>query len=148
MLEAIPVRHLFTYTAEVEPRYMANSSGSMDLLLRVVSGHFEGERLRGTLLADFCSDNGVVRPSGAIRSEVHLLLETDDGEQIHMNYQANTLPHADGRFTAYNFPFFETGSEKYSWLNRVQALTVYRFGDGPGDAVYCDVYALEAPERS
>lgn len=143
MLDSLPLKHLFTYSAEVDPHYMPNTSGGMDLLLNVVSGEFSGEKLRGVMLTDFCSDTGVLTAAGSIRSEVHLLLQTDDGEQIHMNYRAHTVPQADGSYTAYNLPYFETTAEKYSWLNTVQALTVYSFPDaGTEGAVQCDVYEI------
>lgn len=144
MLTSLPLKQLlFTYTADVQPRYMQNSSGGMDLLLNVVSGVFEGEKLRGKLAADFCSDTGVMTAAGSIRSEVHLLLETDDGAEIHMNYRAHTVAAADGSFSAYNLPYFETSAENYSWLNTVQALTVYNFPEqGETAEVRCDVYEL------
>jgi hypothetical protein len=139
-LHQLELKPLFTYRSEVQPYGMANSSGGQDLLLRIVSGSFEGERLSGELVADYCSDNGVYRPSGAIKSEVHLLLRTNDGADIHMHYMANTVPQADGSFRAFNFPFFETAAEPYYWLNNIQALTQYEFEkDG---SVACHVFEL------
>jgi hypothetical protein len=74
-------------------------------------------------------------PGGPTRLDVRLTLETDDGQIISMFY--NGIVHMKGEALrrvmrgeavtgkeAYFVitPTFETGSEKYSWLNIVQAV--------------------------
>jgi hypothetical protein len=76
-----------------------------------------------------------IMPGGQTRLDVRLTLQTDDGQIISMFY--NGIVHmkgevlqrvmrgeaVTGRETYFAIaPTFETGSEKYSWLNTVQAV--------------------------
>ena len=100
----------------------------------VNGGHFEGERLRGTVLADG-ADWVLVRKDGATVIDVRLVLKTDDGAYIAMQYgglmfgrtpEAQTAlrrgqPIAYEDFYLRTTPRFETSSPRYEWLNRVVA---------------------------
>ena len=72
-----------------------------------------------------------MREDSVLEIEVGLTLETDDGEQIYMTWglrhgpkavidrlnRGETVDPASYYFRA--TPYFETSSEKYSWLNRI-----------------------------
>ena len=76
-----------------------------------------------------------VLPGGQIRVDVRLTLETEDGQIISMSYNGIVQVNADAlprlmrgeMITAQDAyfviaPTFETRSEKYSWLNGLQAV--------------------------
>ena len=56
-----------------------------------------------------------------------------------MTYQGIGTPQGDGTLSARTAPMFETGSERYAWLNDVQAVGI---GALEGDDVNYDVYRL------
>ncbi len=73
--------------------------------------------------------NARSRPDGVVVAEVHLLLITDDDAEILMRYTATAVPTPTG-MSVKNFPIFETADERYTWLNTVQAVTLYEVLNG------------------
>jgi len=84
----------------------------------VVGGSFEGDRLRGKVLAgggDWVNDRG----DGTFTLDLRVTLETDDGGLIHLTFTGV-------RDDAHNYfrtaPRFETAAPKYTFLNRLLAV--------------------------
>jgi hypothetical protein len=136
---SLPVEHLFTFTATVG-RATSIKSGPMGtrLIVPVSSGAFEGPRLRGKIVDAPAGDWVYARPDGSIKLDVRMTLLTDDGAAILMTYSGIGVPK-DGGIAVRTAPQFETGDERYGWLNNVQAVGVGLFARG---AVTHDVYAL------
>lgn len=101
----------------------------------VDGGRFEGERLRGEVVAKPAGDWLLQRSDGVLVLDVRLLLRTDDGEHIYMAYHGLRHGPADvmarvavgepvdpGSYYFRIIPVFETASPKYSWLNRLLAI--------------------------
>lgn len=113
-----------------------------------LEGRFEGPKLSGTLVGG--NDLRLTRFDGAFHPDVRALLHTDDGHDIQMTYEGirsapdevwERVERGDEvdpseyyfRITAR----FETGSEKYGWLNRVLAFgSGVRLQSGPVYDVY------------
>jgi hypothetical protein len=136
MLELVP---LCTAVVEVAPP-LAVGNGPAGM--RSV-GHFnavtiEGERMRATLAspagADWMAINGTI---GVI--DVRLTVRTDDGALVHISYggRLNLADRANGLF-AHVAPTFETGDERYAWLNAVQAVGKGKLTPGEGGATRID----------
>jgi hypothetical protein len=100
---------------------------------QIASGHFEGPRLRGKVLAGG-GDWTLLRGDGVLELDLRLTLETDDGALIHMT--SFGLRHGPPEVMAalargatvdpstYYFrttPRFETGHPRYAFLNRLLA---------------------------
>ena len=109
-------------------------------------GSLKGPRINAKILAGG-SDSLIGTADGAVRPDVRLTLETDDGALIYVHYRG--VRHASAEvmqrlaqeeavdpsgYYLRNAPFFETASEKYDWLNRIVAVGVGR--REPGRAVY------------
>jgi hypothetical protein len=101
----------------------------------IASGHFEGPRLRGKVLAGG-GDWTLLRGDGVLELDLRLTLETDDGALIHMS--SFGLRHGPPEViaalargeridpTAYYFrttPRFDTAHPKYAFLNRILAVS-------------------------
>ncbi|WP_416896476.1 MAG: DUF3237 domain-containing protein [Minwuia sp.] len=113
----------------------------------VTGGSFEGPEMKGTALAAPGGDWLTFTADGATHLDVRLTLKTDDDALIYMTYggRRHGPPEVMQRLAAgedvdpslYYFriaPRFETGAEKYGWMNR----TVF-IGTGhrtPGGPVY------------
>ena len=85
-------------------------------VVEAASGAFDGDRLSGTVHGPG-GDWAIVRPDGTMRLDVRLILRTSDGADILMTYLGVGSP--DGVRTA---PLFETGDERYAWLNNLLAV--------------------------
>jgi hypothetical protein len=103
----------------------------------VAGGTFEGDRLRGTVLPGG-ADWIIGRPDGVTTLDVRIVLQTDDGAAIGLQYRG--LRHGptavvdkvnSGQWvdpSEYYFRTivtFETAAPRYAWLNKV-------FGIGTG----------------
>jgi uncharacterized protein DUF3237 len=113
-------------------------------IARVAGGTFEGPKLKGRVL-DGGGDWLLLRRDGVLQLDVRITLETDDKQHIYMTYRG--LRHGPKDVidrlnkgeavdpSLYYFratPYFETGSEKYGWLNGVCAVaTGARLATGP-----------------
>ena len=116
----------------------------------VAGGAFEGPRLRGKLVPGAVGDWLLARADGALQLDVRATLEAEDGALIYMTYRgirhgpAEVLERlARGEAvdpSEYYFriaPFFETGDERYAWLNRIVAVGVgERRPEGPIYRIY------------
>lgn len=141
----IRTRPLFTIRLEAgQGQQLGATPLGRRLVVPVLGGSFEGERLRGTV-EEGGSDWILIRPDGAFQLNVRLVLRSDDGALVGMTYQgyrhgpAPVLERlARGEAvdpSEYYFRtavLFETASDKYAWLNRLVAIgTGRREPDGP-----------------
>ena len=150
-----PLQHelLFEISGDLAP---AQEIGRMPAGVRqiyyVTGGIFAGPRLRGVVLPGG-GDWLLERSDGTDLLDVRATLQTDDGHLIYTNYRGYVYfpPLALAKQEAgqplewsdYYFrtaPFFETGSEKYAWLNNVLAVGVGEIVDG---TVAYSVYAIK-----
>jgi len=94
----------------------------------VVGGSFEGDRLRGKVLAgggDWVNTRG----DGTFTLDLRVTLETDDGSLIHMTF-GGLRDDANHYFRT--VPRFETAAPKYAFLNRLLAVGIGEIrSDGP-----------------
>jgi hypothetical protein len=102
------------------------------ILFGASGGSFDGPRLRGEVLAGG-GDWALFRPDGAMTLDVRLTLRTHDGALVHMTYGGRWITPPERRADLadpvrryevdpahYYFrtnPLFETGAERYAWLN-------------------------------
>ncbi len=123
------------------------------VVANVTGGHFEGPRLRGSVLQSG-ADWVIIDASGFGRIDVRLVLATDDGANVYVTYQG-LLEYSDavvralgsggstefGDTTLLTQIRFETGHPDYAWLNHTLAVAEGRLR--PGGVEY-RVYRLAA----
>lgn len=101
-------------------------------IVPVIGGTFVGERLNGRILPEGGHDWAMTRSDGTLVLDVRLVLETDDGALILMTYRGVRAGHPEvlarisrgeqvdpSEYYFRTVPFFETGSERYAWLNSI-----------------------------
>ena len=94
----------------------------------IIGGSFEGERLRGRVLADG-GDWVTAMADGTFELDLRATLETDDGALIHMTF---TGVRDDANAYFRTLPRFETAAPKYAFLNRLLAVGIGEIRpDGP-----------------
>jgi hypothetical protein len=133
---SLAVEHLFRLTAEVAraATIVGGPSGTR-VVVSCTGGTFEGRAMRGVVQPPG-GDWVLISEDGTMRLDVRLLLRTDDGADILMTYRGVS---SDGGKTIRSAPSFETGDERYAWLNSVQGVATGT--SGGGRAVY-DIYRL------
>jgi hypothetical protein len=136
---SLPVEHLFTITANTErPTVIQGGPMGNRAIVHVTSGTFEGPKLKGKAADGPGGDWLYLRPDGSMKLDVRLTLLTDDGASILMTY-SGIGSMKDGAMSIRSAPQFETGDERYAWLNNVQAVGIGTPGRG---TVTYEVYAL------
>ena len=87
----------------------------------ITGGSFEGERLRGKVLAGG-DDWTTKRADGVVELDLRITLETDDGALIYMTFEGIRDDGAPGAPYFRTLPRFETAAAKYAFLNRLLAV--------------------------
>lgn len=151
--EELESRPLFTLTIGLHPTIeLGDTPFGQRRIFAVSGGRFVGERIRGSVEPLIGSDLLLVRTDGAAQQDVRLLLRTDDGAPVLMTYRG--IRHASAGVNARiaggeavpgseyylrTAPFFETASDRYSWINRVVSIGV---GERRGDSVVYQVFEI------
>ena len=122
---------LFDLVAELAPTVvLGHGPRGERRMVPILSGSFEGSRLRGTVLPGGV-DWQIIRPDGVAEIEAHYSLETNDGAVIRVinkGYrhgppdvmrrlaEGETVPSSEYYFRA--APVFEAPLGRYEWLSR------------------------------
>jgi hypothetical protein len=122
---AIELVPLCTLRIQLKPPIVAGTGpAGTRLIVEVASAQVKGDRLRGEMLGAAAADWMIVGPEGTGTVDVRVTLQTDDGAVIFVQYNGRMDASRGLQFpmTAYVAPRFETGDERYAWLNRIQAV--------------------------
>lgn len=134
-LPDISTEHLLDIVVDLNPPLdIGDGPYGRRVLFGAAGGSFEGPRLRGAVLAGG-GDWALFRPDGTMALDVRLTLRTHDDALVHMTYggRLTTPPklRADmadpvaryqvdpARYYFRTTPLFETGAQRYAWLNDV-----------------------------
>jgi hypothetical protein len=91
-------------------------------IAQVTAMTLTGERLSGHAVGTSNAD-WVTVIGGIATIDVRATIQTGDGAYIYVQYRGRTdATHGVGAEPAYTTPVFETGDERYRWLNGVQAV--------------------------
>jgi hypothetical protein len=146
--------YLMTYVALLDPPVTVDNS--MAVVNLKPGGWVKGPKISGSFIQP-SADWVRAMPSGVLRLDARGVIKTDDNQVIYATY-SGTLQHSRESFDKMNrgellttkdvpyfiaVPIFQTSSEKYSWLNGVQAISKMvelKIGEG-GYAKY-DVFIV------
>jgi Protein of unknown function (DUF3237) len=96
------------------------------VIVEVASAQVKGDRLRAELAGAAVADWILIGPDGTATLDIRATLRTDDGAIVFMQYNGKNASDCSQGFqlpaTIYVTPRFETGDERYTWLNRIQAV--------------------------
>jgi Protein of unknown function (DUF3237) len=136
-MDAPTLEHLFTITANTSlAAIIPNGPSGTRVIVDAATGTFEGPKLRGTVSGP-AGDWVTMRADGSMLLDVRILLKTDDGADILMEYKGVGFDNGARITTA---PLFQTGAEQYAWLNSVVAVAK---GASNGTSVTYEVYAVD-----
>jgi Protein of unknown function (DUF3237) len=134
---------LMTYHAELKPPVTVGAGPyGQRIIYEVTGGAFEGARLKGKILSGG-GDWLLFDADGIGHLDVRASFQTHDGAAIYVQYfgrfiatealsnalQGNGVTEYGGEHF-FTQPRFETGDERYKWLNRVLAVGQGRIRNG------------------
>ncbi len=136
-LPQLQIEKLFYLEASLHQEIPVGDVGRGNLVIcPIKGGYFEGEKIRGKIL-NFGADWNLMYTNNLDIIDTRYLLQTDDGAAISLttNGRAVIDPELDqamekGRYVDPNLYyfrqhlFFETGAEKYKWMNGIVAFAV------------------------
>jgi|APSaa5957512622_1039677.scaffolds.fasta_scaffold46287_3 hypothetical protein len=133
------------------PQMVGQGPHGTRLIFNVSGGTVKGPKLNGKLLPG--ADWVLIRPDGAAQLDVRGTIRTDDGQLVNIYYRGISLiPSELSRRIAsgkkvnssdYYYritPVFETGAQKYRWLNKVISVGVGTLGK---DFVSYRIYVIK-----
>jgi hypothetical protein len=90
------------------------------MIFEVANADFEGARFTAALKGVGSADWVTIDARGIGTLDVRLTLETHDGAIVFTTYRGRFDIAAGG--TIYAAPLYDTGDERYLWLNSIQAI--------------------------
>jgi len=138
---AIELVPLATATATLAPPIMLpNTPAGTRVIFEIVDYRWEGARFTARQKGAAAADWLLLGPDGTGTLDVRVTLETPDGAIVLVQYTGRV----DGSNGLGGAPVhaafqFETGDERYAWLNRIQAIAK---GTLDGSALAYDVYEV------
>lgn len=149
-------RYLCSYQANfTEPQQMVGKAHfGRRMIAALTGGTLTGERLRGRVMPSG-GDWATIDDNGTLRLDARITLETHDGALIYVSYRGVLRPMPivrkyslqggpktdEERAEIYfrTTPIFETGDERYAWLNEIVTVGM---GASIGGAVTYDVFEI------
>jgi hypothetical protein len=133
-LELVPLGR--ATVALKEPVILSGVPAGTVVVAELEDVRVEGERLSARAKGQANADWLRIGTDGTAVLDVRVLLETDDGALIFVEYSGR-MDFAEQ--TAYATPSFQTGDERYQWLNRIQAVGK---GKTDGTTLVYDLFEL------
>ena len=107
-----------------DPMVLPNTPSGTRTIVEVAAAKLEGERLTATMKGAATADWATIGPDMTCTLDVRSTFETHDGALVFSYYRGRIdLSQPPGASPVYAAPLFETGDERYVWLNRIQAVS-------------------------
>jgi hypothetical protein len=103
-----------------EPITLPDTPLGTRMIFEVASAEFEGERLEGRQVGAAAADWLTMDARGLGTLDVRATIETHDGAIIFTSYRGRCDVPSGG--VVYAAPLYDTGDERYLWLNKIQAI--------------------------
>lgn len=142
-LDAIPAKFIGTLSArtnDVERPMVAGGPFGTKVVATVTGGSFVGPEINASLPEGVAAGDWLtIRADGSFALDVRFSLKTDDGADIYVTYTGLGQRNDDGTASIRTAPRFETGDERYAWLNDLFCVAL---GTTTPEGVEYDVYAV------
>lgn len=156
-MEPIDADYLFEARVPLEaPIDSGNSPNGQRMVFVVKEGTVKGPKVNGKIIAGSGADWARLRSDGSGDLDVRMNIQTDDGAILYVHWHGVMLasdenlayaldfdkpddPAGAARYYFRTSPRFETGDERYAWLNNLVCISKSRTGDG---GVIHEVYAV------
>lgn len=142
-LDALPAEHIGTLTArtnDVDRPVVAGGPFGTKVVATVTEATFVGPKINATGIDGVAGGDWLtILADGNFALDVRVSLRTDDGADIYVTYTGMGSRNEDGTASIRTAPRFETGDERYAWLNNLFCVAI---GATTPDGVEYEVYAV------
>lgn len=142
-LDSIPAEHIGTLTAstnDVERPVVPRGPFGTKVVATVSSGTLVGPKINASIPDGVAAGDWLtILADGSFALDVRVSLRTDDGADIYVTYTGRGTPNEDGTASIRTAPRFETGDERYAWLNQLFCVAI---GSTTPDGVEYEIYAI------
>jgi hypothetical protein len=142
-LDSLPAEHIGTLSArtnDVERPMVAGGPFGTKVVATVSGATFVGPRINATAPDGVAAGDWLtILADGGFALDVRLSFRTDDGADIYVTYTGFATRNEDGTADIRTAPRFETGDERYAWLNNLFCVAM---GTTTPDGVEYEIYAL------
>ncbi|MDF1720620.1 MAG: DUF3237 domain-containing protein [Minwuia sp.] len=135
-MQQISFEHLFDIDIAIGARHVIGRGPFGNrVIAEVTEGIVTGPRIKGEVMPGTGGDWVLIGQDGTFFLDVRLTIKTDDGAFVYMTYHGvrHGSPDVLARLdrgeavdpSEYYFrtaPMFETGDERYAWMNRIVAV--------------------------
>ena len=135
--ELIPLATVTVTRGDI--RRLGETPFSRRVIGSIADGRWEGERIKGSMIG--AGGDWAIPTAGHIMLlDVRQLVETDDGALVYLTYGGRLdLANRANGLHAMVGANFETGDERYAWLNGIQAVGQ---GRSIGDQVVYEMFEV------
>lgn len=127
------LRPLGILTIQTDPNglYMlGETSVGRRIIQEFKSVRFEGERLRGKMTGKAGADWLTIDDAGHATMDIKVLLLTDDGAHVFVTLDGKAYWPQLGQGPVYSTARFESGDERYRWVNHLPLVSKGELADG------------------
>ena len=135
-IELVPLATMVLELAD--PLILPNTPAGTRVIVEVTRARIDGERLRAEMKGTAAADWLTIGPDNTGTLDVRITLETDDGALVFLSYEGRR-DFSQLEAPVYSAPKFDTGDERYAWLNKVQAVAK---GHLDGTTLTYEIYEL------
>ena len=124
------VEYIMELRVELGEAYsVGTSTHGMRHVIPIIGGTFEGENIRGSIVAGGADYQLIDNKLHRTELEAIYSIKTDDGTYIHVRNKGITCENVDGSTYFRTAPTFEAPNDsKYAWLNNAIYLCTCRGG--------------------
>ncbi len=141
-LDSLPAEYIGTLSArtnDVARPVVAGPLGTK-VVATVTGATFVGPKINATATEGVAAGDWLtILADGSFSLDVRFSLKTDDGADIYVTYTGFGTRNEDGTASIRTAPRFETGDNRYDWLN---AQFCVAMGTTTPDGVEYDIYAV------
>ena len=122
-----------------DPFVLPNTPAGTRVIVEVKDLRVDGDRLRGTMKGSAAADWLTIGPDATGTVDVRVMIETHDAALVFVQYQGRRDFSQGMDAPIYTAPKFDTGDDRYAWINKVQAVAK---GSVEGTTLTYEVYEL------
>lgn len=142
-VDSLPAEHIGTLTArtnDVDRPVVSGGPFGTKVVATVSSATLVGPKITASMVDGVAAGDWLTMlPGGRFSLDVRLSLRTDDGADIYVSYTGLGSRNDDGTASIRTAPRFETGDERYAWLNELFCVAV---GGTTDDGVEYEIYSI------
>ena len=127
------LRPFGTLTIQTDPDglfMLGDTSAGKRIVQEFLAVTFEGERLNGAMTGKSGADWLAIDATNHVTLDIRVMLLTDDGAHVFVTLDGRAFWPQLGRGDIYSVAKFESGDERYAWVNHLPLVSKGQIVEG------------------